>query len=74
MLLVMSGRILVKEGELQRMHKKMSEVGIVTKTKCVLIRMRQMTEEEAHYYLEKRAMDEGLTKKEVAAGIIRMYS
>lgn len=74
MLLVMSGRILVKEGELQRMHKKMSEVGIVTKAKCLLIQMRQMTEEEAHYYLEKHAMDEGLTKKEVAAGIIRMYS
>jgi AmiR/NasT family two-component response regulator len=33
-----------------------------------------MTEEEAHYYLEKRAMDEGLSKKEVAAAVIRLYS
>lgn len=74
MLLFMSARILDKEGELQRMRKKLNEVGVVTKAKCLLIQMRQMTEEEAHYYLEKRAMDEGLPKKEVAAGIIRMYS
>jgi response regulator NasT len=70
----MSGRILDKEGELQRMRKKLNEVGIVTKAKCLLIQMRQMTEEEAHYYLEKRAMDEGLPKKEVAAAVIRLYS
>ena len=74
MLLFMSGRILDKEGELQRMRKKLNEVGIVTKAKCLLIQMRQMTEEEAHYYLEKRAMDEGLPKKEVAAAVIRLYS
>ena len=74
MQLFMSGRILDKEGELQRMRKKLNEVGIVTKAKCLLIQMRQMTEEEAHYYLEKRAMDEGLPKKEVAAAVIRLYS
>ena len=74
MLLFMSGRILDKEGELQRMRKKLNEVGVVTKAKCLLIQMRQMTEEEAHYYLEKRAMDEGLPKKEVAAAVIRLYS
>ena len=49
-------------------------MSIVTKAKCLLIQMRQMTEEEAHYYLEKRAMDEGLSKREVAMGIINMYS
>lgn len=72
--LFMSGRVLEKESELQRMRKKLKEVGIVTKAKCLLIQMRQMTEEEAHYYLEKRAMDEGLSKKEVAAAVIRLYS
>lgn len=72
--LFMSGRVLEKESELQRMRKKLNEVGIVTKAKCLLIQMRQMTEEEAHYYLEKRAMDEGLSKKEVAAAVIRLYS
>ena len=32
---------------------------------------RQMTEEEAHYYLEKEAMDRSLSKKEVAEEILR---
>ncbi|MDO5476943.1 MAG: ANTAR domain-containing protein [Eubacteriales bacterium] len=74
MQLFMAGRILDQEGELQRMHKKLNEVGIVTKAKCLLIQERQMTEEEAHHYLEKRAMDEGLPKMEVAAAVIRLFS
>ena len=73
MLLFMSGRILEKEEELQRMRRKMNDMSVVTRAKCLLIQMRQMTEEEAHYYLEKRAMDEGSTKREIARGIINMY-
>ena len=74
MCLTMRSRLMEKEEELQRMRKKTNEMSIVTKAKCLLIQMRQMTEEEAHYYLEKRAMDEGLSKREVAMGIINMYS
>ena len=74
MILMMRSLILEKDEELQRMRKKLNEIGLVTKAKCLLIQMRQMTEEEAHYYLEKRAMDDGLAKREVAAEIIRMYS
>ena len=74
MLLHMRGRLMEKEEELQRMRRKMNEMGVVTRAKCLLIQMRQMTEEEAHYYLEKCAMDEGLSKKEVAAAVIRLYS
>ena len=32
---------------------------------------RQMTEEEAHYYLEKEAMDRSLSKREVAEEILK---
>lgn len=74
MLLFMSGRILDKEEELQRMRRKMNDMSVVTRAKCLLIQMRQMTEEEAHYYLEKRAMDEGSTKREIALAIISMYT
>jgi response regulator NasT len=74
MCLTMRSRLMEKEEELQRMRKKTNEMSIVTKAKCLLIQMRQMTEEEAHYYLEKKAMDEGLSKREVAMGIINMYS
>lgn len=74
MYLTMRSRLLEKEADLQRLRKKMNEITIVTKAKCLLIQERQMTEEGAHYYLEKRAMDDGQTKLEVAAAIIRMYS
>ncbi len=74
MILNMRGHLMEKEEELQRMRKKMNEMSIVTRAKCLLIQMRRMTEEEAHYYLEKKAMDEGSTKREIASGIINMYS
>ena len=74
MLLHMRGRLMEKEEELQRMRRKMNEMGVVTRAKCLLIQMRQMTEEEAHYYLEKKAMDEGSTKREIALGIINLYT
>ena len=74
MLLYMRGRLMEKEDELQRMRRKMNEMSVVTRAKCLLIQMRQMTEEEAHYYLEKKAMDEGSTKREIAQGIINWYT
>ena len=72
--LTLRGRMMEKEVELQRLRKKMNELSVVTKAKCLLIQMRSMTEEEAHHYLERRAMEEGQTKMEIAAGIIRVYS
>lgn len=74
MCLTMRNRLMEKEEELQRMRKKTNEMSITTKAKCLLIQKRKMTEEQAHHYLEKKAMDEGLTKREVAVGIINMYS
>ena len=74
MLLYMRGRLMEQEEELQRMRRKINEMSVVTRAKCLLIQMRQMTEEEAHYYLEKKAMDEGSTKREIAQGIINMYT
>ena len=32
-----------------------------------------MTEKDAHYYIEKQAMDTRLSRKEVAENIIRTY-
>lgn len=74
MILYMRGRVQEREEELVRLRKKMNEIGIVTKAKCLLIQERHMTEEEAHHYLEKEAMDHGRTRREVAVDIIRKYS
>ena len=60
-----------KDKELVRLKKNLSEIRIITSAKIRLMQTRQMTEEEAHNYLEKEAMDRSLSKKEVAEEILR---
>ena len=55
----------------QKLRKRLDEMGIITRAKCLLIEMKKMTEEEAHRYLEQEAMNHALTKKEIAQNIIR---
>lgn len=57
--------------ENDRLQRRMEELGLVTRAKCLLIEKRGMTEPQAHRFLEKEAMDHSLTKKEVAQNIIR---
>ena len=59
-----------RDDEVMRLRKKLSEIGYITKAKCLLIQQREMTEEEAHYYLERQAMDRCVGKKEIALEII----
>lgn len=59
-----------REEEVLRLRKKLSEIGYITKAKCLLIQYRAMSEEEAHYYLERKAMDRCVGKKEIALEII----
>ena len=59
-----------RDDEVMRLRKRLSEIGYITKAKCLLIQYRAMTEEEAHYYLERKAMDRCVGKKEIALEII----
>ena len=57
----------------QREHElegKLQELKIISRAKCLLIEKKGMNEAEAHRYIGKRAMDEGLTRKLVAEDII----
>ncbi|MGM9550971.1 MAG: ANTAR domain-containing response regulator [Clostridia bacterium] len=56
------------------LEDKMQEIRIVNKAKWILITNLQMTETNAHRYIEKQAMDRCVSKKEVAEEIIRTYS
>ncbi len=56
--------------ELMHLRKKLSEIGYITKAKCLLIQHRGMSEEEAHHYLERKAMNRCVGKKEIALEII----
>lgn len=68
----MHEKIIAMAEENARLRKRLDEMSLVTRAKCLLIEKRSMTEENAHYYLEKSAMDQGLSKKEVAQHLIRV--
>lgn len=72
-MLAMHRQLQERDDELMRLRKNLSEIGLITKAKCLLIQEKHMSEEEAHYYLEKNAMDRSLSKKEVAGEIVRMF-
>lgn len=57
----------------QKLEKKLSEVQTIHRAKCLLIQHLNMTEAQAHRYLEKHAMDRRESKVEVAATILNTY-
>ncbi|MCD7847689.1 MAG: ANTAR domain-containing protein [Oscillospiraceae bacterium] len=54
-------------------EEKMAEIRLVNQAKLLLITKCEMSEPEAHRYIEKRAMDNCVTKKVAAGDIIREY-
>lgn len=55
-------------------EERMEEIRIVNRAKCLLISELKMTEPDAHHYIERYAMDNCISKKEVAQNIIKLYS
>ncbi len=55
-------------------EEKMEEIRLVNHAKWLLIDRFNMTESDAHRYVEKRAMDTCVTKSEVAREIIHTYT
>ncbi len=54
-------------------EEKMEEIRLVNRAKWLLISELRMTEEDAHRYIEKQAMDRCVTRRAIAEGIIRTY-
>lgn len=56
------------------LEDKMQEIRIVNRAKWLLITELKMSEDVAHRYIEKQAMDRCISKKEIAEEIIQTYS
>ncbi|MBR5742802.1 MAG: ANTAR domain-containing protein [Clostridia bacterium] len=54
-------------------EEKMEEIRIVNRAKWLLISELNMDESQAHRYIEKQAMDRCVSRKEIAAEIIKTY-
>jgi response regulator NasT len=59
--------------ENRKLSLKLEEARLVGRAKCALVAYRQMTEEQAHHYIEKQAMDGRLPRREVAKDILSMF-
>ena len=55
---------------LRGMEKKAEEIRLVNRAKWLLIEELKMTEQEAHRYIEKQAMDRCVTRRAVAEQIL----
>ncbi|MBO7356632.1 MAG: ANTAR domain-containing protein, partial [Lachnospiraceae bacterium] len=55
------------------LEDKMEEIRLVNRAKWALIKACHMTEEDAHRYIQKQAMDMCLSKKETAENILKTY-
>jgi response regulator NasT len=56
-----------------KLVKKIEDIRLVDRAKCILIQYLRLSEGEAHKYIEKRAMDMRISKREIALGIIKTY-
>ena len=54
-------------------EEKMEEIRLVNRAKWLLIEQLKMTEQDAHRYIEKQAMDRCVTKRVIAEQILSTY-
>jgi len=59
--------------ENEQLKKKIEDIRIIDRAKCLLISYMKMSEQESHRYIEKQAMDMRSSKKIVAEGILKRY-
>lgn len=66
-------RMQLMQNENRRLVQQIEDIRRVDRAKCLLISYLSMSETEAHRYIEKQAMDQRLTKREVAERILKTY-
>ena len=73
LLTAMTARLSKMEKANRTLQEKMADIRVVNRVKWLLIEHHHMKEQDAHYFIEKQAMDTRLSRREVAENIIRAY-
>lgn len=68
--LAMRGRLRSIHAEQERLEKKLNELRVISRAKCLLIERKGLTEDQAHRHIEKQAMDSRQTRMAVAREIL----
>lgn len=66
-------RFRVMKRQENKLRKQVEDIKRVDRAKCLLIQYEDMTEEEAHRYIEKKAMDDRISRRDVSEKIIKFY-
>lgn len=66
-------RLIHADQKTDSIEAKMNEIRIVNRAKWLLIENMQMTEAEAHRFIEKQAMDHCVSKRSIAEDILKTY-
>ena len=57
----------------EKLEAKVADIRIINRAKLLLVQHLQMTETEAHKYIEKQAMNTSKPRRTIAENIIRTY-
>ncbi len=68
-----SNRLQLLKNENARLQKRLEELRVIDRAKCLLIEHMRCTEEEAHRMLEKQAMDARVPRVRVARQILERF-
>ena len=66
-------KVQVLSSQTTKLKVKMEEIKQVNRAKMLLMQNMKMTEQEAHRYIEKEAMDRGMKKTVISEEIIKTY-
>lgn len=72
-LAALSARLQKSERKNRSLQEKMADIRVVNRAKWLLIERLGISEADAHRLIEKRAMDERISRRQVAEGIISSY-
>jgi len=61
------------QGENTQLKQKIEDLRIIDRAKWILVSSMKMSEQEAHRYIEKQAMDMRLSRRIIAEGILKRY-
>lgn len=74
MQLTLRNRLLNLKKENEKLRNKIKEIKIVDRAKLTLMEMEKLSEEDAHKYIEKEAMNLRISRYEVAKDIFKKYN
>jgi response regulator NasT len=66
-------RIQLLQRENVKLQSKIDEIRLIDRAKYTLIEYLSMSEQSAHRFIEKQAMDQRITRREVAEKILKTY-